>query len=70
MVRTYFATRRDGPYAFLSSLNEDLATGDWTRFVTLPEALQKVTSKDIQRVAKKYLVKDQSTIGWFINTAV
>ena len=69
MVRTYFATRRDGPYAFLSSINEDLATGDWTRFVSLPEKLQKVTSKDIQRVAKKYLVDDQSTIGWFINTA-
>lgn len=67
-VRTYVASRRDGPYAFLSSLNEEIATGDWTRFVTLPEALQKVTAKDIQRVAKKYFVEDQSTIGWFITT--
>ena len=68
-VRTYVASRRDGPYAFLSSINEDLATGDWTRFVKLPQALGMVTSKDIQRVAKKYLVDDQSTVGWFINTA-
>ena len=68
-VRTYVASRLDGPYAFLSSINEDLATGDWTRFVTFPKALEKVTGKDIQRVAKKYLVDDQATIGWFINTA-
>jgi zinc protease len=68
-IRTYVASRRDGPYAFLSSINEDLATGDWTRFVTFPQALTEVTSKDIQRVAKKYLVDDQATVGWFINTA-
>ncbi len=68
-VRMYVASRRDGAYAFLDSLNEDIACGDWTRFVTFPEALQKVTAKDIQRVAKKYFVEDQSTVGWFINTA-
>ncbi len=68
-VRTYVASRRDGPYAFLSSINEDLATGDWTRFAKFPQALGMVTSKDIQRVAKKYLVDDQSTVGWFVNTA-
>jgi zinc protease len=68
-IRTYVASRRDGPYALLSSINEDLATGKWERFVTFPKALDAVTSKDIQRVAKKYLIDDQSTIGWFINTA-
>ena len=67
-IRSYVAGRRDGPYAFLSSINEDLATGDWTRFVNFPRALEKVTSNDIQRVAKKYLVEDQSTVGWFVNT--
>jgi zinc protease len=48
-------------------LNEDIATGDWTRFVTLNESLAAVTSKDIKRVAQKYLVDDQSTVGWFVN---
>lgn len=65
-LRAYIASRRDGPYALLSSLNEEIATGDWTRFVTLPQALARVTVKDVQKVAKKYLVDDQSTIGYFI----
>ncbi len=68
-VRAYAASRRDGPYAFLSSINEDLATGDWKRFVTFPKSLEKVTTKSIQQVAKKYFVEKQSTIGWFIDTS-
>lgn len=64
--RLYRAHRLDGPYALLSNLNEDLATGDWTRFVTLPEAVAKVTRADIRRVARTYFTDDQSTVGWFI----
>ena len=68
-LRTYIATRRDGIYSLLSSINEDISLMDWTRFSLLPEALHKVTATEVQRVAKKYLVDDQSTIGWFINTS-
>jgi zinc protease len=68
LVRVETAGKRDGAYAFLSALNEDIATGDWARFVTLPEALMKVTSKDVQRVAKQYLGDRTSTIGYFHNT--
>ena len=68
-VRRFVASRRDGAYSLLSSLNEDLATGDWTRFVTLPEQIMKATVKEVQRVAKTYLVEDQSVFGQFINTA-
>lgn len=67
-IRAYTASRRDGPYALLSSLNEEIATGDWTRFVTLPERLARVTAKEVQKAAKKYLTDDQSTIGYFIGT--
>lgn len=67
-MRVEMAERRDGIYTLLSALNEDLATGDWTRFVTLPEAILKVTAKDVQRVAKKYFVDSQSTVGWFVQT--
>ena len=67
-LRAYIAARRDGPYALLASLNEEIAVGDWTRFVTLPQALARVTAKDVQKAAKKYLVDDQSTIGYFIGT--
>jgi zinc protease len=68
-ARAAIAARRDGPFAMLSALNEDIATGDWSRFATLPKALEKVTPKDVQRVTKKYFVDDQSVVGWFINTA-
>jgi len=67
-LRAYVASRRDGPYALLETLNEEIATGDWTRFVTLPQALMRVTAKEVQKVAKKYLVDDQSTVGYFIGT--
>lgn len=69
-VRADTAEKRDGAYAFLSALNEDIATGDWRRFVTSPKALQRVTSADIQRVAKKYLVNTQSTVGWCLGKKV
>jgi zinc protease len=69
-VRAWVAQKRDGAYAFLASLNEDIAAGDWTRFVTLPEALDAVAASDVKRVAKAYFVPDQSTNGHFINAAV
>lgn len=68
-ARMSYAYRRDGVYAMLSSLNEDIATGDWTFFSTFPQAIQRVTVKDVQRVARTYLVEDQSTVGWFIDTS-
>lgn len=67
-IRVHIASRRDGPYALLSSLNEEIAVGDWTRFVTLPQMLARVTAKEVQKVAKKYLFDDRSTIGYFIGT--
>lgn len=65
-IRAYLAARRDGPYALLAALNEEIAIGDWTRFVSLPEALARVTPKQVQAVAKKYMVEDQSVVGHFI----
>ncbi len=57
---------RDGSFAIASQINEDIAVGDWTYYVTLPEKIKAVTPADVQRVAKAYLVDDQSTTGWFI----
>jgi zinc protease len=68
VVRVSISEKRDGIYSLLSNINEDLATGDWTRFVTLPEKIAKVTAADIKRVAKTYLNDDTSTIGWFIDS--
>ena len=68
-ARAVLASRRDGPYALLSSLNEEIATGDWTRFVTLSDSLNAVSRADIKRVAKRYFNPRMSVVGWFINTA-
>lgn len=69
LLRTQLAQRKDGPYQFLSALNESIATGDWTHFVTVGENLMRVTAADVRRVARTYLTDDQSTVGWFRNTA-
>jgi zinc protease len=70
LLRTSLAQRRDGPYQLLSVINESIATGDWAHFVKASDAIQNVTASDIRRVASRYLVDDQSTVGYFINTAV
>lgn len=57
---------RDGPYAIADQINEAIAMGDWTSYVTLPKAIQDVTAADIQRVAAKYFVERSSTTGWFV----
>ncbi len=57
---------RDGPYAIASQINEAIAMGDWTTYVNQPKAIQTVTAADIQRVAAKYFVRNNSTTGWFV----
>src|ERR671937_80149 len=44
----------------------DLVARDATAWETFPQALQQVTSDDVQRVASTYLVEQQRTVGWFI----
>src|SRR5690606_371454 len=49
-----------------SALNEAIASGDWTAYITGVDRLKKVTPADVMRLANKYLVEDQSTTGYFI----
>jgi zinc protease len=60
------AYKRDGTAAIAEEINEWIAVGDWTLFVTFPQKVQQVTPADVQRVAKEYLKEDQNTTGWFI----
>lgn len=60
------AYQRDGTDSAAASLNEYIAIGDWTLYQTSLGKLEAVTPADVQRVARKYLVADQSTTGWFI----
>ncbi|WP_433765712.1 M16 family metallopeptidase [Flavobacterium ginsenosidimutans] len=57
---------RDGSGVIASALNEAIASGDWTDYITGVDRLKKVTPADVLRVANKYLVEDQSTTGYFI----
>ncbi|WP_244117052.1 M16 family metallopeptidase [Burkholderia contaminans] len=58
--------QRDGVRSTSARLGNAVSQGDWTLFVTELEALEKVTPADVQRVARKYLVENQSTTGWFV----
>jgi zinc protease len=60
------AYKRDGTAAIAAEINEWIAVGDWTLYVTFPQKVQQVTAADVQRVAKKYFSEDQSTTGWFV----
>jgi zinc protease len=60
------AYQRDGSFAIAGQINEAIAVGDWTYYLTLLEKIKAVTAADVQRVAQTYLKADQSTTGWFI----
>ncbi|HTL67196.1 MAG TPA: pitrilysin family protein [Lacunisphaera sp.] len=60
------AYARDGSFAIASVINEDIAAGDWTLYITVPEAIRKVTAADVKRVAGLYLDENKSTTGWFV----
>ncbi len=57
---------RDGSFAIASVLNEFIATGDWTLYVTREDLLKKTTAADVQRVANAYFLENKRTSGWFI----
>ena len=64
--RVQLAFDRDGTSAVAGTLNEYVAIGDWTLYVTMEDSIARVKPVDVQRVARKYLNEDQSTTGWYI----
>ena len=60
------AYERDGSMAMAFALNECIATGDWSLYYAIEDAVKKVTAADVQRVAKAYFDEDQRTTGWYI----
>lgn len=66
VIRANTIYGRDGPFAIASQINEAIALGDWSTYITQPKKIQEVTSEDIQRVTKKYFVARHSTTGWFV----
>ncbi len=52
--------------SFAISLSTYAATGDWRLYFLNRDRLEKVTPADVQRVAAKYLVPSNRTVGYFI----
>ena len=65
-IRSETAFSRDGSLSVASNINEAIALGDWTFYVTFLDGIERVARKDVQRVAVSYLNEDQSTTGHFI----
>ncbi|NQU28717.1 MAG: insulinase family protein [Candidatus Marinimicrobia bacterium] len=65
-LRADVAFSRDGSFSIASSINEAIAIGDWTLYTSQLEHYNQVTAADVRRVAREYLVKGQSTTGWFV----
>ena len=56
---------RDSVQSQGAQLGENAMRGDWRYGETYLDNLRKVTPADVQRVAQKYLVKDNRTVGYF-----
>ena len=57
---------RDGTYGIADQINENIAMGDWSAYVNLPEAIQAVSADALKKVATKYFVERNCTTGWFV----
>lgn len=57
---------RDGPFAVAAQLNEAIAAGDWRLYTTIRERIDRVTRDDVQRAARRYLVDDARTVGYYV----
>ena len=62
------AFESDGTFALASEINECIAVGDWSLYVSVEDRIKAVTPADVQRVAKLYLVDKHSVVGWFVPT--
>ena len=57
---------RDGTYGIADQINENIAMGDWSAYVNLPEAIQAVSADALKEVATKYFIERNCTTGWFV----
>jgi len=59
--------RQDSPTGIgFTVANWEISTGDWQNINRFPEEIQKVTADDIVRVAQKYFIRDNRTVGFLL----
>ncbi len=66
VIRANLIYGRDGPYSIADQINEAIAMGDWTSYVSRPKAIEGVTAAEIKAVAGRYFLQRTSTTGWFV----
>jgi len=67
-ILSQIAQERDGIFNEMYALSESVAAGDWTLGYKMEERINKITSRDVKRVAQKYLVKTSETSGILVDT--
>src|SRR5918911_69518 len=60
------AYSRDGTYNIAMQMSEAEAIADWRFYKDYEKNISKVTAEEIKRVARKYFVEDNRTVGHFI----
>ncbi|MBZ0185463.1 MAG: insulinase family protein, partial [Candidatus Obscuribacterales bacterium] len=53
------------PLGFSMHLTEAIAVADWRWWLAYPEKIEQVTKDDIKAVMKKYLYRDNRTVGYY-----
>jgi len=60
------AYSRDGTYNIAMQMAEAEAIADWRFYKDYEKNISRVTTDDVRRVAQKYFIEDNRTVGYFI----
>jgi zinc protease len=65
-ILAQIAFNRDGTFNIAEQMSEAEAVADWRFYKDFASNISKVTTADVQRVAKTYFHDDNRTVGYFI----
>jgi zinc protease len=65
LITAEFAYNGDGPAGIAEEMAEALSNGDWHIYANFTKKIENTTAEQIQDVVKKYIYKDNLTIGYF-----
>ena len=65
-ILAQLAFDRDGTHSIASQMSEAEAVADWRFYKDYATNISRVSSADTRRVAQKYFIEDNRTIGYFI----